>query len=401
MKRRLEQLAEEAVPFKDDPQAGPQKDDPMMDKDRARVLDEILQRLAKNTEHKSTIYQNELGYSSIPSSAPKSARDIAEAPAWTGRESAYDVSVRLLNDKHKPKKGVLQPPKGRKTSSVSERLANARERSLDHRLNSKKSYQDNRSTDQEKEMGFAITAEKFLGPVGASGVISSIHSLASQRIEDAMAKGEFKNIPRGKRLEPINNLPYVGMTEYFLNEMIQREGAAPPWIERQTKLNVEIDQFRRRLLQSLQTRLIKNVLDKTHGLSAKQRIEFSKKHYIHHRSSRDREWEIEHQEYHQLSIAEVNNTIRSYNLQAPESARRGYLDLERELVSACETVVSNLTVAIQSYHKVPIPPPVIESQSIARDQLHVKSKHELYSEDPNNYYGVKDLARDLFKKVWG
>lgn len=57
------------------------------------------------------------------------------------------------------------------------------------------------------------------------GTINGIASLANKRIEDAIARGQFKNLPRGKKIERDYSAssPFIDTTEYFMNKIIQRQ----------------------------------------------------------------------------------------------------------------------------------------------------------------------------------
>jgi hypothetical protein len=78
-----------------------------------------------------------------------------------------------------------------------------------------------------------------------------LSSLANERIEDAMARGQFRNIPRGKgksvERDHIADSPFVDTTEYLMNRIIKKQDIAPPWIEKQQEVAREVDRFRRRL----------------------------------------------------------------------------------------------------------------------------------------------------------
>jgi hypothetical protein len=79
--------------------------------------------------------------------------------------------------------------------------------------------------------------------------IQGLASLANERIEDAIARGQFKNLPRGKHIERDYNAnsPFLDTTEYFMNKMIQRQDIVPPWIEKQQELISTAHKFRARL----------------------------------------------------------------------------------------------------------------------------------------------------------
>jgi DnaJ family protein C protein 28 len=374
MLRRLGQLAEESSPFKDDPNAG-----------RSMDLDAIYAR-AESDKFKY-VHQKDLVHTKIPSYAPKQAREIAQSAPWTGTESVYDVNLRMLVDAH-PVPRVVRPPTLKKVSR-SERLSNARENSLNYAL------------DKNQEGGPSagdIYKDKFAGSSGIPLLhtsLSAINSLASQRIEDAIARGEFNDLPRGKPLERdyYASSPYIDTTEYFLNRLIKRQGAAPPWVEKQVTLNAHIKQFRNIMSQKWQKRAVNLIV--SHRLPLSRSLELAERYRSGETTGyrlRDLEWEKQEQKYHELAVADINNTIRGYNLQAPSSARRGYVELSKELELCYRTVAKDLPEAVRQHMAGPVPP---EREITSASNLH---RTEPYKEDPSNHYGLMDLFRDILRR---
>lgn len=81
--------------------------------------------------------------------------------------------------------------------------------------------------------------------------LQGLTSLANERIEDAIARGQFKNLPRGKgkytERDYNANSPFLDTTEYFMNKIIQKQDIVPPWIEKQQELVKNTETFRKRL----------------------------------------------------------------------------------------------------------------------------------------------------------
>jgi len=79
--------------------------------------------------------------------------------------------------------------------------------------------------------------------------VQGLTALANERIEEAIARGLFKNLPRGKPIERDHHAesPFIDTTEYLLNRVIQRQEIVPPWIEKQQELAKEVKAFRGRL----------------------------------------------------------------------------------------------------------------------------------------------------------
>jgi hypothetical protein len=81
--------------------------------------------------------------------------------------------------------------------------------------------------------------------------LQGLSSLANERIEEAMARGQFKNLPRGKgkhvERDHIANNPYLDTTEYLMNRILQKQQATPEWIQKQQEVRLEITRFRSQL----------------------------------------------------------------------------------------------------------------------------------------------------------
>lgn len=199
----------------------------------------------------------------LPASASRHTRDLATSEAWTGTESLHDASLRMLNDAHKPLRmgrraapgPAVQMPQnidtGRSRSKRGQglRLANARDRT-----NVYASVQSDDSLEEtERQQRLQALKDRFEPGARAivPGSIQGLASLANKRIEDAIARGQFKNIPRGKgknvERDHNANSPFIDTTEYFMNKIIQKQEIVPPWIEKQQELTSAASKFRSRL----------------------------------------------------------------------------------------------------------------------------------------------------------
>lgn len=194
----------------------------------------------------------------LSSAAGKGTRDMAAAEPWTGVESVEDASLRMLTDKYKPLRGTGAPriptPKGMpiqiKTGSkpaqvTGARLANARDKSSMYTY-----LKDESLNDEEKRKFRAELKARFQpGARGGAMTLRGLESLANERIEDAIARGQFKNLPRGKKLDRDYNMssPFIDTTSYFLNKIIKKQDIVPPWIEKQQEVVSTATKFRARL----------------------------------------------------------------------------------------------------------------------------------------------------------
>lgn len=221
--------------------------------------EDLKQHLLNRIAGASIRSQNPSAFAQVnmPSSAGKGTRDIAAAAPWTGKEATADSALRMLNDAFKPLRGppkIPSPrtvtrkvdtgrPKGAASSGA--RLANARDRSSAYSYLKDESLSVNEREQMRKELKERFSPGARPMPTSLQGLAS----LANERIEDAIARGQFKNLPRGKKIERDYNMssPFLDTTEYFMNKIIQRQDIVPPWIEKQQELVSTTTKFRARL----------------------------------------------------------------------------------------------------------------------------------------------------------
>ena len=403
----------------------------------------------------------------------------------------------MLNDAHKPLRGT-GPPKvptlrGPAASvdmrmkkavqrSHGERLANARDRTSVYALT-----QDPSLSESEREKMRKILKERFTaGARPMPGSVQGLAALANERIEDAIARGQFKRIARGKGLNVERdhnaNSPFLDTTEYFMNKIIQKQEIVPPWIEKQQELIKAANVFRARLRADWKRHAARVIASKGGSLETQVRraeayamaeaannpratktesmteidhegrlsqvtvtetptpsretmesqitvsedlaLESSAPQPIqeipeatHHRPTssardtpssipplpnlppfRDPDWETLERAYHTLAITEINNITRSYNLQAPDLAKKPYYSLDRELRSCFADVAPQLPGEIEARARRPekikveivghTPGGVLERFSSEKVKVYDSRK-------PN--YGF----REFWKNLWG
>ncbi len=184
---------------------------------------------------------------------------MATAEPWTGTESLHDSALRMLDDSHKklrspssspsiPQRKIVNlRPDPKRIVSAADRLANARDKTSIYAIS-----QQGDMSKQERERWRKELKERFTpGARPMPTSIQGLTSLANERIEDAIARGQFKNIPRGKgaNVERDYNAssPFLDTTEYFMNKIIQKQEIVPPWIEKQQELVKSLAVFRNRL----------------------------------------------------------------------------------------------------------------------------------------------------------
>jgi hypothetical protein len=203
---------------------------------------------------------------------------------------------------------------------------------------------------EEKGQFLKEQRERFQpGARDIPSTLSGLASLANERIEEAIARGQFKNLPRGRPQEADHNAssPFIDTTEYLMNKMIKRQDIAPPWIEKQKELSTAVRRFRKRLRSDWKRHAARAIA--SHGGSLSQQMrraeEFAAAELSlakadnmtpssNHLGSvvfRDAAWETTERAFHELSIKSLNSLARTYNLMAPPAAQRPYHSLQREL----------------------------------------------------------------------
>ncbi|PGG99519.1 hypothetical protein GX51_06259 [Blastomyces parvus] len=222
----------------------------------AGFSEELKKKLEERIAESAFRSENAAAFSlvNMPASAGRGTQDIAAAAPWTGTESIHGTSLRMLHDASKPMRVPFKPPQPSpknlqpavtKPISSSERLAVARDRTSTYALS-----RDPSMSEQEREAIRRELQERFT-PGARAITPHGLSSLANERIEDAIARGQFRNIQRGKgiNVERDHNAssPYIDTTEYLLNKIIQKQEVTPPWIEKQQEVTKEVDRFRKRL----------------------------------------------------------------------------------------------------------------------------------------------------------
>lgn len=390
----------------------------------------------------------------MPESAGKGTRDIAGAAPWTGTESLHDATLRMLEDGSKkpmrvPYK-IPQPapvdmrisPKPPKSAGL--RIAGAKERSATYTLSQTPGMSEDEREAIRKEMSERFSPGARPMPMTLQGLAS----LANERIEDAIARGQFNNIKRGKGVnveaDHNANSPFLDTTEYFMNKIIQKQEIVPPWIEKQQELAREVDRFRQRLRVEWRRHAARLIASEGGSLEAQMRraqayaaaearlaerakieqafrdtegtasstpadeptrtetVSDSDDNKLPHFSPlRDPQYLSTERSYHELQIKHLNTLTRSYNLQAPPVAQKPYLNLERELNNCYADVAPSLSEEIKrraTERASPRAPTAGPGTNKVLSTFSTAQTSRVYDEDASKGYGFKDLWRDLFSK---
>ncbi|KOS22353.1 hypothetical protein ESCO_002123 [Escovopsis weberi] len=297
--------------------------------------------------------------------------------AWTGEESTQGAVRRMLEDAHRPLRGELRARRG----GAAQRVAAARDKAFAYSGGGGGSGGDGSRGSvglsgaeraQLKEE-FRSRFEAGARPVPAT--LSGLTALANERIEAAMARGQFRDLrDRGRPQEEdaLARNPFVDRTEFLLNRMIRRQEIVPPWIEKQQELGKAAGAFRSRLRAEWKRHAARMVaagggaleeqMRRAEGHAAAEEEEEGvgddvgregeggkKADGVAERTKfRDPAWEKAEHAYLRLSVENLNALTRSYNLMAPELAKRPYFSLERELASCYRDVAPLVAGEIKS-----------------------------------------------------
>lgn len=471
MARRLEEATEEALLTGGRPGRRAVEDAGFSEELKERLLAKVKDAQFRS-EHACAFAEAE-----APTLAGEGSRLIAASKPWTGEVATEDAVLRMLNDAHKPFKRELRGPvklpdlqpvemrmNWEGNVSAGKRAASARDKAA---VYSGMGFKDREKglSDEEREVLRKEFRERFKPAARAMPTtLTGLASLANERIEDAIARGQFKNIPRGKGVErdARSDNPFVDTTEYIMNKMIKRQEIVPPWIEKQQELVKSAHSFRSRLRNDWKRHAARMIASKGGSLDEqmKRATRYARSEEVHNprrrnvdqiavptnstddpvmvkmreqivaevvreqspasslESSesiqenepvlddeslpppfRDPDWVNTEQSYMDLAISNLNTLTRSYNLMAPELAKKPYFTLERELNNCYADVAPQLAKAIKDRTiRSSKPFSVAESRSAGifdrfGQQGHVTKVYE--SKAP--HYGFKEMWKDLWR----
>ncbi|KAJ5807991.1 hypothetical protein N7474_009260 [Penicillium riverlandense] len=452
MSRRLSQMTEDAM-LEGGQSARRNMEQAGFSEELKKQLEERMAAASFKSEHAAAH-----SILDMPASAGAGTRDIAGSTAWTGSESLHDSALRMLDDASKPIRAPykipqpvnLQPaPKAKRTPG--RRLADAKERTSTYTLSQAPGFSQEERESLRQEMKEKLTP-------GAHSVPISIHglsSLANERIEDAIARGQFRKIKRGKGVNTETdrnaNSAFIDTTEYFMNKIIQKQEIVPPWIEKQQELAMELSRFRQRLRSEWRRHAARLIASKGGSLEAQMRRAMgyaaaevrlaeqaklkkslsedvteataepnkdgssvstdeagessvgraSPDEIAHLPPLRDPDYLAIERSYHELAVEHLNKLTRSYNLQAPRSAQKPYISLERELKSCYADIAPQLAEEIKrrsTERTTSSTLPARPASSSAAGSFSLGQTSPVADEDQGNNYGMKEFWRDLFSK---
>lgn len=371
----------------------------------AGFSDELKERLLNKIQDANfrQQYSSEFAQAELSPAAGQGTRNIAAAQPWTGTENEADAVLRMLDDA-KPRlkpglRGTFQPPpvdmrlSRDSARSASQKASIARDKAsvyagMSVSVKNREDLTDAEKEEMREEMRKELRERFQPGARAMPNTISGLASLANERIEDAIARGQFKNIPRGPGIERDARAdnPFIDTTEYILNKMIQRQDIVPPWIEKQQELVKAAGTFRTRMRNDWRRHAARMMAARGGPLEEQVRRaeDYAAAEAVWNprvrrtediavpvnstddpvmrkaqqqqpqpptpstpaepqtplpRPYRDPAWEKAELAYMTLAIENLNRITRSYNLMAPDLAKKPYFTLQREL-DACFAAVA-------------------------------------------------------------
>jgi hypothetical protein len=407
----------------------------------------------------------------MPTSAGQGTRITATSQPWTGEETTEDAVLRMLTDAHKPLKRELRGrPKIPDLQPVDMRIRQQPKLSPGHRAANARDKASIYTGLGMKELGRELSEEekkarreefrqRFQPAARAMpNTLTGLASLANERIEDAIARGQFKNIPRGKGVErdTRSDNPFIDTTEYIMNKMIKRQDIVPPWIEKQQELAKAARVFRGRLRNDWRRHAARTIASEGGSLEAQMERarKFAKAEELRNPRKpnvdqiavptnatddvvmvkirqqasssspstgelpetegntaesnaplppplRDPDWLKTEKSYMELSINNLNTLTRSYNLMAPELAKKPYFTLEREL-NNCYADIAPLLADTIKERAIRPSKPLVEAvggrPSSILDRFGNDGPRAKIHDSKAPHYGFKEMWRDLFSR---
>jgi len=173
-----------------------------------------------------------------------------------------------------------------------------------------------------------------------------------------------------------------------MNRIVQRNGAAPPWVEVQGELESALTSFREILRQSWIRRALR-ILTISQPATLLHTLTLADITAL-----RDREWETRERNYHDKAVEDVNSLVRKYNGLAPYSVRRAYyvrsVELEKAYTDAGPEILRGIQERVSKRN--------FEVKGIIGDS----EKSEVVKVDVGPLLRIRDVIREWLSKLpWG
>ncbi|KAG7097501.1 hypothetical protein E1B28_004843 [Marasmius oreades] len=286
--------------------------------------------------------------------------------------------ARPTSSSTKDERALRQEKERLKRTEQAGRLGKARESILDYRLGIK---------------GAGSLAQEIGGGRPNPASLKGWAGLIEDRIERARAAGAFAFVKgRGKPLvrtvEESN--PFIAREEFLMNRIVQKNGAAPPWVELQAELDNAVAVFRDLLRQSWIRRVIRN-LTTDHPPQVFRNFTLTDL-----KSYRDKAWEQREMSYHDAAIEEVNALVRKYNGLAPYSVRRPYYIRSVEMARIYEETAEDILRGLKER---------LSNVTGTGNQTSLKMKGNQHRADLDDidegFMSIRELFLGWFRKVLG
>lgn len=462
MSRRLEEATEEVLLTGGKAGQRAVEDAGFSEELKEKLLDRVQEAKFRKR------FANAFAEAGISPSAGEGTRNIAAAQPWTGQEETHDAVLRMLDDAKKPLapglRGKFEPPpvdmriKRDPVLTPSQRVANARDRAQTYAglgIKDQKGMNEKEREELRNEFRERFSA----GARGMPNSITGLQALANERIENAISRGQFKNIPRGKGIERDTRAdnPFIDTTEYIMNKMIQRQEIVPPWIEKQQDITKQAQTFRMRMRKDWKRHVARMISSKGGSLfdqmaqaeryaaseklhnprlrkveqipvptsstddpvmlkmrQQTQEVEEAKEAAAEELLNaspgeplpppfRDPEWEKAENAYMTLAVDNLNTMTRAYNLMAPDLAKKPYFSLQRELASCYADVAPEVAEEIKiraTQPKQTVRVRVAEKEATSiMDHFKGGDSTRSILESTDKPYGFREWWADLFKKT--
>jgi DnaJ family protein C protein 28 len=305
-----------------------------------------------------------------------------------------------------------------------QRLSTAREASVDYSIGDRNRAKTKVTRPSEGRRPMPQSIRAFAG-------------LVEDKIERARRKGAFDNLPgRGKPFDrDINESnPFIDRTEKLMNRIVQRQGAAPPWVELQRGLCLRpgpyLPPFHSRSLpyieveaelSTFRTRIRESWLRRSSRMLSLQVLTPS---FVRDAPSyRDQDWESrercvlaqprllfdlmlifgipenKNRPYHTVAIKAVNENIRRYNVLAPFSVRRAVLHLESELEACFADVGPKLQAELEHQMRQGTSgPPTTPTSGLRMERRGSETAEEVGAVDESMWKAFKRLVSELVEE---
>ncbi len=215
-------------------------------------------------------------------------------------------------------------------------------------------------------------------------------------IQRARSRGVF-NVAKGRgkplaRVQEESN-PFIAREEFLMNRIVQRNGAAPPWVEVQVgenprravcrpdadntiELKSSIRTFRQILRQSWIRRAVRLLRSST-PVELRDTITLSRIEGL-----QDEEWFCRERSHHQAALEEVNSLVRKYNTLAPYAVRRPYYMLEMEVGRLFEECTEEIFSELK------------KTEDVGGNGVQAEA-----AEDSANFYGFAEFVKEMLAKL--